>query len=64
MTTDLITTTAADSKMSAPEPELPIILVVLLALLCALIALAAYYLAHHPELWNAILWNAITHPTT
>ncbi|MBV8226268.1 MAG: hypothetical protein JO232_13885 [Verrucomicrobia bacterium] len=64
MTIELITTGVADSKRSAPEPELLIILIVLLALLCALIALAAYYLAHHPELWNAILSNAITHPTT
>jgi hypothetical protein len=61
MTTELITAAVADSKRSAPEPEL---LIILVALLCALIALAAYYLAHHPELWNAILWNAITHPTT
>jgi hypothetical protein len=64
MTTELITTAVADSKKSASEPELLIVLIALFALLCALIALAAYDIAHRPELWNTILWNAITHPTT
>jgi uncharacterized protein involved in exopolysaccharide biosynthesis len=64
MTIELITTAAAGSKKSAPEPKLLIMLIALLAFLGGLIALAAYDLAHHPELWNAILWNAVTHPTT
>jgi uncharacterized protein involved in exopolysaccharide biosynthesis len=64
MTIELITTAVADSKKSAPEPKLLIMLIAPLAFLCGLIALAAYDLVHHPEPWNAILWNAVTHPTT
>jgi hypothetical protein len=65
MTNELITTAAvADSKKSAPVPNLLIIAIALLAFLGGLIALAAYDLAHYPELFKAILWNAITHPTT
>jgi hypothetical protein len=64
MTNELITTLVADSKKSAPVPNLLIIAIALLAFLCALIALAAYDSAHYPELFKAILWNAITQPTT
>jgi hypothetical protein len=64
MTSELITTAVADSKKSAPVPNLLIIAIALLAFLCGLIALAAYDSAHYPELFKAILWNAITHPTT
>jgi hypothetical protein len=56
MTNELITTAVADSKKSAPKPKL---LIMWIAFLCGLIALAAYNLAHYPE-----LWNAITVPTT
>jgi hypothetical protein len=61
MTNELITTAVADSKKSAPEPK-P--LIVSIAFLSGLIALAGYNLAHYLELWNAMMWNAVTHPTT
>jgi hypothetical protein len=57
MTNELITTAAAvtDSKKSAPKVKLLTmwILIIWIAFLWTLIALAAYSLAHHPELWNA-----------
>jgi hypothetical protein len=56
MTDQLITKAVADSKKSAPEPELLIMSIAffaLLAFVCGLIAFAAYNLAHYPELWNA-----------
>lgn len=59
MTNELITTAVADSKKSTPETKLPIMWIGSLAFLCGLIAEAAYNLAHHPE-----LWDAITGPTT
>jgi hypothetical protein len=55
MINELIATAVADSKKSAPEPKLLIVLIVYLAFVCGLITLAAYEIAHHPELWNAIL---------
>ena len=63
MTNELTTTAAAvaDLKESAPKPKL---LIMWIAFLCGLIALAAYNSADYPKLWNAIMWNAITHPTT
>jgi hypothetical protein len=61
MTHELITTAVADSKKSAPETKLLTMSIAFLAFLCGLIALAAYNLAHHPELWNAI---TLTGPTT
>jgi hypothetical protein len=53
MTNELTTTAAAtaDLKESAPKPKL---LIMWIAFLCGLIVLAAYNLAHAPELWNAI----------
>jgi hypothetical protein len=62
MTNQLITTAVADSKKSVSEPNLLIMPVAFLAFfvfVCGLIALAAYNLAGHPE-----LLNAITGPTT
>jgi len=67
MTNELIITAVADPKKSALEPKLLIVSIAFLAFLaflCGLIALAAYSSAHYPELWNAMMWNAITHPTT
>ena len=58
MTNELITT-VTDSKESAPGTKLPIMWIALLPFLGGLIALAAYNLAHYPE-----LWYAITGPTT
>ena len=57
MTDQLITTAVADLKKSAPEPKLlipTIVFFAFVAFLCGLIGLAAYNLAHYPELWNAI----------
>ena len=53
MTNELTTTAAAvaDLKETAPKPKL---LIMWIAFLCGLIALAAYSLAHHPELWSVI----------
>ena len=53
MTNELTTTAAAvaDLKESAPKPKL---LIMWIAFLCGLIALAAYSLALHPELWSVI----------
>jgi hypothetical protein len=67
MTNELITTAVADPKKSALEPKLLIVSItflVFLGFLCGLITLATYNLAHYPELLNAIVWNAITRPTT
>ena len=64
MTNELITTAVADPKKSALELKLLIVSIAFLAFLCGLITLADYNSAHYPELWNAIMWNAITHPTT
>jgi disulfide bond formation protein DsbB len=57
MTNELITKPVACSKKSAPEPKLltmSMAFFAFFALLCGLIALAAYNLAHTPELWNVI----------
>jgi uncharacterized protein involved in exopolysaccharide biosynthesis len=57
MTDQLITKAVADSKKSAPDPKLLIVSIAFfafLAFVCGLIALAAFNLAHNPELWNAI----------
>jgi hypothetical protein len=57
MTNQLITTAGAVSKQSAPESKLLILSIAFLAFflfVCGLIALAAYSLAHYPELWNTI----------
>ena len=53
MTNELTTTAAAgaDLQESAPKPKL---LTIWIAFLSGLIALAAYSLALHPELWSAI----------
>jgi hypothetical protein len=57
MINELITTVVTDSSKSASEPKLVIAsmaLVAFVTLAGGLIALAAYNLAHYPELWNAI----------
>jgi hypothetical protein len=53
MTNELTTTAAAiaDLKESAPKRKL---LIMWIAFLCGLIAVAAYNLAHHQELWSVI----------
>jgi len=55
-TNELIATAAGDAKKSAPKLKLVTMWIVIMwiAFLCGLIALAAYSLAHDPELWNAI----------
>jgi len=50
-TNELIATAVGDAKKSAPKLKL---VTMWIAFLCGLIALAAYSLAHDPELWNAI----------
>lgn len=52
MIDELVTTAAtAGLKKSAPNPKL---LIMWVAFLSGLITLAAYSLAHHPDLWKAI----------